>query len=306
MAEEEKKSEISDQDKNKKEEVFSLGGDKDQEGFETMDGEAPDYQNSLENYDGDLDSGAGDHKRKIPEKIDFFSPETILAFSFALVGDIIFFIPPISWLCSLFLAFIFYPKIKGFLTKIVFITLLILPLPVHILAIIWGILMTNAIIRFIVNQITIIAIGALTFGAGAVVGEGAAVATEVGAEVATQVGTQAAKQGAQMIAKEAIKGAGKQTAKKAGEKVAKSGTKRVLEKAKSYALKKTKEKLEEENKEIAEEKGINPNLYDKISKITSSKFGGGGPIESEDNMADEVVDLSSRDKDVDIDENKEV
>lgn len=218
---------------------------------------------------------------EIPRKIDFADPQFILAICFAFIGDLFFWTIVVHWICGFLIIGILWPRVKGFLTKIILVVgaigfPLFLPLPTAVVAVIAALLMTNAIVRFVVNQLVLLALD-FAFGAGEAAR--AAEAAKAGAKVGEEIAEKAVQKAGEKVAEKGAEKAGEGVAKKAGK----------------WAVKKTKEKLEEENREILaerqrekEERKKSGNESEEVVDLSGmNRWRGGGGEDGEKNGGEE-------------------
>jgi signal transduction histidine kinase len=115
---------------------------------------------------------------------DFFDPMVIFALTMAFFADIFFIAILPHYIIGLFVASILWPGMKGFITKLVFIIALVLPLPLLTIGSVLAILLSNSFIRFVV---TTVAITVLTGGVGTVAEAGALAARTAAQYAASRV-----------------------------------------------------------------------------------------------------------------------
>lgn len=124
-------------------------------------------------------------------KIDFFSPGTVIAFVCAFIGDLGFILIVPHYVMGVVVLAILLPQSRGFLAKLVLFSVFILPLPTLFLGSMLAVVLSNKFLRFVAEQAAIVAVTVATGGAGAAA-EGAVAAEEAG-EVAATVGEEAAE-----------------------------------------------------------------------------------------------------------------
>lgn len=136
-----------------------------------------------------MDENKGEEKLELT---DFFDPLVMWTLGIAVVGDVLFIVFPLKYIMAIIVGFMLYGRTRGFITKLIFIIGLINPLPLLTVSTVVAILLSNAVIRFIVVQIGIVALAAATGGVG-LAAEGAVVGAEAGAAGAeVAAGTAAA------------------------------------------------------------------------------------------------------------------
>lgn len=120
-----------------------------------------------------------------------------MGFIVAFFGDISFFLVITHWIAGIIILFVFWPRFKGWLPKLNFALCVIVPLPVLIIGIIQGIILSNKLIAFLAEQVAIQTVAIFTGGAGEALEAGAlgAEAAETGVAVAEAGGATAAEAG---------------------------------------------------------------------------------------------------------------
>ncbi|MFA6494774.1 MAG: hypothetical protein WC246_00175 [Candidatus Paceibacterota bacterium] len=206
------------------------------------------------------------------KEIDFLEPMILLVFVCAFVGDFFFWTIIIHYTAALFVGFILLPKFHHFIPRVVIIASFILPLPVLIIGLIVGIVLSNKLIEFAAVTVALIAVTAATVGtaapatiaaeAGVVGAETAgAVAVDVAAETAGRVATEAIEQGGEKIVQKAVEEGVEKTVQKGAEEMAQEETEKTLgQKTKEKGLKYAERKLRGRRDELRKE------LFDKDSE----------------------------------------
>jgi len=135
------------------------------------------------------------------KEIDFFDPTILFVFTCAFFGDIFFWTIILHYIAAIFIGFFLLPKFHHFIPKAVVFVSLVLPLPVLIIGLVLGILLSNKLIELLVITAALVAITAATAGtttaatataeAGVMSAEGGAAVAEAGAAVAEGAGAVA-------------------------------------------------------------------------------------------------------------------
>ena len=236
------------------------------------------------------------------KNIDIFDPSVLFALVVAGVGDMTFYLVVTRWVAAIFVAFLLFPKITGFMPKLILGIALVLaivpfmPLPVLVLGIALAVLLSNKLIEYtVIAAILVVEAAVAVTGAGAVadvavdaaataVKEAGEKVVEKGVEKVVQKGAEkVVEKGAQKVAE---KGAEKAVQKGAEKTVEKGAQKTLGQKAREYGRKKVREKLEDRrdelHKELFNNKGRNKDASDEDA------FAGSG-----ESQVEPVVDLRS-------------
>ena len=131
-----------------------------------------------------------------------------MAFGMAIFGDILFILIPIRYILAVFIGFTLWPGLRGFITKLLFILGLVLPLPLMTIGEILGVLLSNSFIRGVVVAV---AVGVLTGGVGTLAEAGALALETAGKQAAVKVAGKVGGEKAEQVAGLAMaaKGGGK-------------------------------------------------------------------------------------------------
>jgi hypothetical protein len=122
--------------------------------------------------------------------IDFADPLIQLAIGMAVAADILFIIIPVRYILAVIAGAILYPKTRGFITKLIFLIGLILPLPLLTIATILAMSLTNSFVRGVV---TAVAVSVVTGGVGTLAEAGILAAKIAAQEVASRGAEKVAK-----------------------------------------------------------------------------------------------------------------